>query len=461
MPDPVAAVSIAAVALANLGMLCVAYRRLSRTGLTGAFLGLVVLSAWGTEYVLRPITVMLDGEFGRENGYHRVLNVLDPAPVIDANIISLVSTFVFTTTLIAFHCSRQRMVTDATQRSEAHGRRRRLRLPLIPLFGVSLLASGFAALQIGSLGGALNGQFGRQNVSSGYFFVFVNVGGLSVLVALATLPVERLRQRWTKRILALGYLGFVALHLLVLGGRAEVIIVTIAAVMILTTRTGRPQLRTLVVGLLLATAGLGVHRVTTREAFSSEVTDKSQVELALDAIRNPLALVTRYDVTAYDKLILMEQADPALGLGSTYLPALTAPIPGAPTAGSEGGNRVFTRLFIPDRYERSVTFEGISMLGEARYNFGWIGPPMVAAFAGWALGSITRRAGRGPMWLLAGALSAGILPGVIRADAFNTVALGGSLVIFTLGLTAIATRTRLTHAGPYQAVRGTRPPVRV
>lgn len=453
MSDPFVVVTTVLVCLANLGILLACYRHLSRFGAASAFLGLIVFATWATEYALRPIGVMAEGEFGREAGFLRYLQEVSPGALTDANLVSLASTGAFAIGLVvSFHGGSRKPATSrpglapraviSVRPRQRASLTRRLRLPVAPLLALAVFASAVVALRLGTLGGALNGEFGRLN-SNGLLYLLVNMVGLVLLVALVSMQPDVMARRSSRRALVASYLVFVAIHLLVLGGRAEIIIVTIAAVMIMTERFGRPRRRTLMIGLVGATLLLGVQRVATREALAPENRQTSRITLALRSLTDPLALVTRYDVSAYDKLVLLEEADPSLAGGTTYLAAVGVPAPGSTVQGPEGGNRAFTRLFIPARYERDVTFEGISMLGEARYNFGWIGPPLVAALAGGLLGGLLRRSRRSGKWQLTSALVVGLFPSLVRADAVNTAALGGSLVILTLTLLALATRSSL------------------
>ena len=453
MSDSFVVVTTVLVALANLGLVVACYRHLSRFGAASAFMGLIVVATWATEYTLRPIGILADGEFGREAGFLRYLQEVSPSAITDANFVSLASTAALAIGLIvSFHGGARKAIAPNTgrvpgeviplQRPAPATLTRRLRLPVAPLLAFAVIASVAVALRLGTLGGALNGEFGRLN-SNGLLYLLVNMVGLVVLVALVSMQAEVLARSSSRRALAASYLIFVAIHLLVLGGRAEIIIVTIAAVMITTERFGRPGRRTLLIGLVVATMLLGVQRVATRESLAPENRQTPRVTLALRSLSDPLALVTRYDVSAYDKLVLLEEADPALAGGATYLAAVGAPAPGSTLQGPEGGNRAFTRLFIPARYERDVTFEGISMLGEARYNFGWIGAPLLAALAGGLVGGLLRRSRRSEKWQLTSALVVGLFPSLVRADAVNTAALGGSLVVLTLTLLALATRSSM------------------
>jgi hypothetical protein len=206
--------------------------------------------------------------------------------------------------------------------------------------------------------------------------------------------------------------------------------------------------------LLLSTFALSLYRVTTRETFNAPV-GESKMSRVVAAIQDPLGLVTRYDVSSFDKLVLLEEDRPALRFGSTYASALLAPIPGADSATLQGGNRAFTERYIPERYARNVTFEGVSMLGEAHLNFGPLGVPLAGAAAGWAFGTFLRRAGD-RRWMLVLAMAAGLFPSLIRADALNTAALGASLIIFTLFVSTLVTRRQHTRR-PNSGARRRRP----
>jgi hypothetical protein len=326
----------------------------------------------------------------------------------------------------------------------------------IPLLGfvtfVAVVVSIVVALQLGRIGGSFGGEFGRQNVGSGYAYLLVNLAGISALVAIASLPLPKLSDWRTRFILTGSFVAFAAIHSLVLGGRAEIIIVTIAILVVTTARLGRPLKPVLVVMLLCATLTLGVYRVTTRETFGTR-DGKSKLSLAAESLQDPLALVTRYDVSAYDKLVLLEEVGPDLRYGETYVAALLSPLPGTEALAPEGGNQQFTEQFIPKRYQRGVTYEGISMFGESRFNFGWLGVPASGALAGYAYGLSIRRARTDRRCLLILSMSAGVFPSLIRADALNTAALGASLTVFTLVISAFVTRHRASvHQRQYTRV---------
>jgi hypothetical protein len=306
----------------------------------------------------------------------------------------------------------------------------RLRVPLSLITGLAVVASSVVALRLGSIGGSLKGSFGRQHVGSGYLYLVVNLAGLSVLVALASLPIANLKVGRTRMILTCSFVAFLGIHLLVLGGRAEIIIITLSALIITTMRLARPRKSVLVAALFCATFVLALDRVATREAYVPGNETSSPASLAMKSLRDPLGLVTRDDVSAYDKLVLLEESHGPLRHGETYVAALLGPLPGKGRV--EGGNRAFTKQFLPSRYERHVTYEGISLLGEAWFNFGLLGPPFVGVLTGWVYGALLRKADRSRAWLLVFALATGTFPSLVRADLLNTLALGGSLVVFSL-----------------------------
>lgn len=431
-------------ALASGAILLYLYAFLARRGRAAAFLGMVFVATLGIEYCLRPLQIMSSHEFGWEPSIVRSLAAISPDALALASVQSLAGVSVFAICVVLpWSSNAMRRVTSSEVSSsavssteDAHAASIRLSLGLTSL--VAVLLSGAVALQLGRIGGSFAGDFGRQNIGSGYLYLFVNLAGISALVSLASLPLQSLARWRTLAVLFISYIAFVAIHFLILGGRAEVIIVTIAALVVLTARLGRPKMPALVVILLCAVLALGLYRVVTRDPSLSG--GASRLSLAASSLQDPLALVTRYDVSAYDKLVLLELNPRELQYGSTYLAALLAPIPGTEGLAPEGGNRQFTRDFIPNRYHRGVTYEGISMLGEARYNFGWVGPPIAAGFAGYIYGLFIRRAKADRRSMLVLAMAAGVFPSLIRADALNTAALGVSLTIFALFVSAVITR---------------------
>ncbi len=445
MTDVVVATVVIACALAVMAISLGLYAFLARQSLSLAFVGMVLVVTLGTEYCLRPFQILASGEFGWEPSIVRPLVTVDPDALAVASILSVVGVALFALFLVlpAGSVNRRRSSGATTDSPVTTGSAMSVPLGLATV--VAVLASSIIALQLGRLGGSLKGEFGRQNIGSGYTYLFVNLAGISALVALVGLPRTKLRRRRTRFLLLASYVAFVSVHFLVLGGRAEIIIFTVALLVVVTARLGRPRKPALAVILLLAILALGVHRVTTREFFG-ELGGTSKLSLAVASLQDPLALVTRYDVSAYDKLVLLEEVRPPLRHGETYLAALLSPLPGQDISNLEGGNRQFTKEFIPDRYRRGVTYEGVSMLGEARFNFGWLGPPLVAALAGFAYGQLVRHAHQGRRWLLILALATGIFPSLVRADALNTAALGGSLIVFTLLISAIVTRRQVNRA---------------
>lgn len=443
MTDVVTAVVIVWCALVNLAILVRLYAGLARKGLFAAFLGMVFVATMGTEYSLRPLQILSSGLFGWEPSIVRPLAEVEPDALALASVFSVIGVALFSFSVLRASSTNRGGRTPLSKVAEAtvSSTSSSMKVPLGVATLLAIIASGAIALQLGRIGGSLEGEFGRQNIGSGYTYLFVNLAGLSALVAMVTLP-NRVLSRWRTRILLAGsYLAFVAIHLLILGGRAEIIIVSIALLLVMTARRSRPGKPVLIAILVLATLALGIYRVTTRESFANDV-GRSRVSMAAAALQDPLALITRYDVSAYDKLVLLEEVQPKLRYGKTYAAALLAPLPMKDLTTLEGGNRQFTRKFIPERYRRGVTYEGISMLGEARFNFGWLGPPIVAGLAGFGYGRLVRRAREHRRWLLTLSLAAGIFPSLVRADALNTAALGGSLIVFTLVISALVIRHR-------------------
>jgi hypothetical protein len=444
--DVVVLAVVVSCALAIIAILFGLYAFLARKGLPLAFAGMVIVVTLGTEYALRPFQILSSGEFGWEPSIVRPLAEVNPDAVALASIMSVIGVALFALFLIRPWVSVHNRLASQTELLTPTGTTgSAMSVPLGLATAVAVVASSAVALQLGRVGGSLEGEFGRQNIGSGYTYLLVNLAGLSALVALAALPRRTLLRQRTRLVIAVSYAAFVGIHFLVLGGRAEIIIVTVALLVVVTARLARPRKPVLVVILLLAIVALGLHRVTTREFFG-DPGGKSKLSLALASLQDPLALVTRYDVSAYDKLVLLEEVQPPLLFGETYLAALLSPLPGQDRAMIEGGNRQFTKVFIPDRYQRGVTYEGVSMLGEARFNFGWLGPPFAAGLAGFAYGALVRRAHRGRQWLLTLALATGVFPSLVRADALNTAALGGSLIVFTLLISAIVTRRQRQHS---------------
>ncbi len=439
MGDLAATFIVAFCAVAIAVVLVCLYRFLARRGRAAGFVGMVIVATLGTEYCLRPFQILASGEFGWEPSVVRPLADVKPDALVGAGILSLAGVASFAFFLIhpwiSVHSSPREVGPQAAPTPSGGSR---LSLPVGVAAGIGVAISAFVALQLGRIGGSFEGEFGRQNLGSGYAYLFVNLAGTISLVALASLPVRSLHRRRIRLLLVSSYLIFVSIHLLVLGGRAEIIIVSIAILVVTTARLQRPSKPILVTILLLSTVALSLYRVTTRETFDAP-SNSSETSLAITALQDPLGLLTRYDVSAFDKLVLLEQDRPTLRFGSTYAAALLAAIPAASATSLQGGNREFTQQFIPERYARDVTFEGVSMFGEAHFNLGRWGVPVAGGLAGYAFGVLIRRASD-RRWMLVLAMAAGLFPSLIRADALNTASLGGSLIIFTLLISAILTR---------------------
>lgn len=445
MGDQAAIFIVVFCAVAIAVVLVCLYRFLARRGRAAGFVGMVIVATLGTEYCLRPVQILASEEFGWEPSIVRPLADVKPDALVSAGMLSLAgaASFAFFLILpwISVHSSPREVGRQAAPTLSAGSR---LVLPVGVTAVIGVAISAFVALQLGRIGGSFEGEFGRQNLGSGYAYLFVNLAGIVSLVALASLPIRTLHRSRIRLLLVSSYLIFVSIHLLVLGGRAEIIIVSIAILVVTTARLQRPSRPVLVAILLLSTVVFSLYRLTTRETFDAP-SNSSMTSLAITALQDPLGLVTRYDISAFDKLVLLEEDRPTLRFGSTYAAALLAPIPGASTTSLEGGNREFTRQFIPERYARDITFEGVSMFGEAHLNLGRWGVPVAGGLAGYAFGALIRRASD-RRWMLVLAMAVGLFPSLIRADALNTASLGGSLIIFTLFISAVFTRRQFADS---------------
>lgn len=394
--------------------------------------GVAAITFWfvlGIEYCLRPLAVIGEGQLGWDVSSFRQLGVGDSRWLTSASYLSLlgVASFVFGLRLSFGSASNSRV-----QLPETEDLVRRKGMSPVVLLMLALLASSSTASQYGNLGASIEGVFGRQRIGSGYLYSLVNLVAVCVIVVLAVTPRENLMRARLQLSLLLASCGFVLIHILILGGRAEILIFALGVATITFGRFRRPRLKTLAVLALLGAIGLGVLRVATREAFYLENRSTSRTQLVVDSLKNPISLITRGDVSAYDKLVMMERRPDLVGGETTYLSALAAPLPGKSSLALRSGNRVFTERFIPGRFSKGVTFEGISYLGEARFNMGWLGIPFAGVLLGTFYGWVLARSVRSSPWLIASALSLGMFPSIIRADAFNNVALAGSLSLVSL-----------------------------
>jgi hypothetical protein len=234
MGDPVAVFIVVFCALAIAVILACLYRYLARRGPAAGFLGMVFVATLGTEYCLRPFQILSSGEFGWEPSVVRPLVDIDPDALLRAGILSLVGVAAFAACLVVPWGSlrRARPSSGAPAPAPSTGGSR-FSLPLGATTAMAVVVSAYVALQLGRIGGSFEGEFGRQNLGSGYVYLLVNLAGIIALVALSSLPLRALHRRQIRILLACSYLIFMGIHILVLGGRAEIIIVSIAILVVM------------------------------------------------------------------------------------------------------------------------------------------------------------------------------------------------------------------------------------
>lgn len=419
-------------------------KAMRRYGEPYAIASLVILVALGLEYCLRPLAIASSGEYGWDPESLTKVTAADAHAILDASVIGAITVLVFTIVVRIVATYRVAGSPSAAnlRRADLLATRNASRT-VVPLLIVANVVSVGLALTYGSFGQALAGNLGRENVTSGYVFSLVNLAPTAVVIVLRTATLEQLRTKRIRMTLWLTFAATLSVETLILGGRAEIITFATAAIVLARSRFGAPNGRRLVLAIIVAILASSVYRVASREAYYPQNYGTPRSTLIARSFENPLALITRGDISSFDKLIVISASDARLSPGSTYEAAALAPLPGKATANHEGGNVAFTRLFLPDRFERGVTYEGVSWVGEGILNFGVLGALAVIALFGVAYGFLLRRARFGVTVTLA--LALGLLPAVVRGDAFNLVALTfsiGMCVAITAVLRVVMVGTR-------------------
>jgi hypothetical protein len=428
--DEAARTSLAAAVGVNILSLALLLRWGRSRGEPYCSVTIVATFVLGMEFVLRPLAIFVSEQTGWDPTTVRQVNSGDSSSIVFASVQSVVGVTLFCVAMVVGAClfagvdgssdmSRFRSASSAVSKK-----------PVLTLYtwllSVTLAVTLLVGLRYGNFGDALAGTFGRSQLDSGYIYSLVNVAPLAVLLVLHDAPKAQLTRGPLRTGLILVSAASGCVYLLILGGRVEFLTLSIAAIVLMRGRFGRPAVGALVIGALTLTLASGVYRVVTREALYAENIGTPPSALVSRSLSDPLSLITRGDVSAFDKMTRIH-ASSIRTISSTYEAALRAPLPGRVEGyAGEGGSRTFTRLYLPDRYLRSATYEGVSLPGEAMMNLGPWTAGLPLALAGLALGSLTRFRRR-RLGFMSLALGTGLLPTLLRADAFNTVALASSL----------------------------------
>lgn len=400
-------------------------RRLSRPSSVLAIAALLTL-----EYVVRPIDVLIRGEIGWDERTTRRLEIAEfsDAVLLALGAILLLSlTAVFSREYIFGSIAKSgRVSVKPSARVE---RFVRPGVKVLVLLSISIAVFLGLGTSIAATSNVFAGEFGRQNFGSGYAYLAINLlSPIAIGVKAAEMRSRRANSKLANRVLAAGLFAFTSFHVLVTGGRTELIFTFVALSALYFMRNDRRKLRRPVFGLVLIGALAASYRVLTREALFAENASISRWDLLVERWSNPLSLLLSGDVSSFDKLALLSTANFEQQGGATYAAVVTVPLGGE---AQDGGNRAFTSIADPFRYESLPTSEGVSYLGEAVLNFGLLGALFAAVLLGLLSSFFDSRANTSPMWLAVWAGWIGSLPTLFRADFLNFTAALMPLIVLS------------------------------
>ncbi len=413
--------------------------------------GLVIALLFSLEYALRPLYILDRGEIGWDPGTFAPMTPDDPSFSF-ALITSTAAIALFTATFGLFRLLAQDVSPTGHARPINHITSWRNARSWTLLTGLILTVSALIARQASGDGSAFSGSFGRQNFTSGYTYLLVNIPMTAILAGLVVAHYrgERVWDKKPRRLAALG-LPFVAIHALWTGGRNDSIAFLLGISMIALLQAPRIKLRYLVAVTAVAVLTLASYRISTREVlYSGEL---KQISLVSEITEDPLGVVVRGDISSFDKIYVLRQARSSNNGASTYFSALTILLPGFEK--SDGGNQVLTRIADPDRYERGRTFEGSSYFGEAFLSFGLFGVALSAIGLAICSSAVDRWARRESLSsLFIWALYQGSIPSLLRSDAENYVAAFAPHLLFGAGLLLFVQKraNRMAPADPVAKV---------
>jgi O-antigen/teichoic acid export membrane protein len=393
-------------------------------------LGPVVLA----EYVVRPMYILATGTWGWSA---TTFAPLDASRVAFAHATTLAVIGVLPLTAAVVYGSRltalPRLVHDVGTSDSV-----RVRMALTVGFGISVL--GLAAIHAPFANSAWLDV--RSIAVSGYAYALsygASGGVLAALLLVGTDPIRgtaRLKGIWIAAFLAAFIYGSF------LGGRAEILTLLIAAIVIYSFRFRPISMRTLSIAGAIGLVVLVGYRVVVRDPHNQANVGLTASQVAASSLRHPFAAAFKSgDVSAFDKLVLLEQrwTGPSLD-GSTLLSAVTAPLPKEFfPAKPRGANDVLTNRLYPSLYASRTSLVGASLFGEGFMNFGVIGVPLLASLLGIALVAGYRLAFRGRTYLLLYALLIARVPGFVRGDVFDGVlqlGVAAAMTVLVIGITA-------------------------
>ena len=391
---------------------------------------IVISTVLSLEFVLRPLSIATSRTIGWDPDTTRNLVTSDGWPLAIAAVSSVLCTSAILVPVVL--ATRPRTAARIGKTVLRSGKRATrvvsVRLTLL----IATATSVAVALQYGSFGDVVDGSFGRQSIGAGYVYALISAGPLAVLFALAKEGRQIVAATASKVSFVVAWLVSCSLYVLVLGGRAEVITLTVAAVVLMRWRFQWPSRGALAVGILVVVVAASLYRVSTREIYYESNDQLTASELVKSSLRDPLGAITRGDISTFDKLVVLQTGSQEPMLGETYRNGFIVPFPDfVLTAGGEGGSATFTRLYIPRRYLLGTTYEGVSLPGEGMLNFGLLGGPGACLAWGMACGAILRRSQR---FGLALPLVVGLFPTVFRSDFANAAALTAALTVASLAV---------------------------
>lgn len=399
--------------------------------------GLLLAALFGLEYMLRPLYIYDRGEIGWDPGTFTPVAAGGDS-FSSALVLATMAISVLTCAFAATRYLRTNRAALHHLGSAGHtGPWRGATLWTVSTAAL-IVVSAVLASRAADGGSAFSGDFGRQNFATGYAYFAVNLPMTAILsgLVLAHSHGEKIWARRPRRLLALG-IPFIAVHTLWTGGRNESIALLVGVSMLGLLQASKIRLRYLVVGAAISILALASYRVSTREVlYSGEL---QEISLVSEISQDPIGVIVRGDVSSFDKLYILHRTGETNLGGATYVSASTILLPGF--ADADGGNQVLTRIADPDRYDRGVTFEGVSYFAEAYLSFGRAGLLIAAAALGVAAGVLDRWARTARLsGLFVWAMFQGALPTLIRADAENYVAAFAPHFVLGVGLLLLLQR---------------------
>lgn len=384
-----------------------------------------VLIVFGTifavEYALRPSAILLEGVWGWNARTRQSLNGFEGEFIYGA-----LGAITFALAIVLAYVMARKSPGQARSDLTWSG------VPVLAL----VVAGGLltvVVLESGSVSAGM--QQGRVSISSGPILALTYAPVAAVLLTCIVAPPKAMSGTAGLRLSVYALVG-VGATLLFVGGRAELVVLSLACFTALNYR-GLLQInrRVLLIGLLLFGVLVGF-RTLARDNFDASRQTSSSPGIISEVLGG--------DVGGFDKLMLLSSESDLLSprwQGATYIDALRQVLLlDRGDRGIRGGNARFTAEFLPYRYATSPTREGITLFGEAVLNLGWVGATLFVGLLGGLLGLLVNAArSLNTMAIAAVSVIVGRMPGIIRGDALNSLN-QAAILLGLLGLMALLPR---------------------